>query len=122
MLEEYNPPKPDSSPDDYSMPGLIGLAKTTRIELNRFKEEVLKHYELAKRHQCRWVTGYQAAKMLSVTDRTLRRYRLKYNIRISTINGICRYYYPDLLALLKEPAQKKIIKSTNQGKTYFNSH
>jgi|GEM_PF-2723707 len=116
--DETSSPSQDPETDIYSMPELLGLADSTMEELGRFRREVLKNYYTALRNKQNWVTGFMASKTLCVTDRTLRRYRIKYNIRTKMINGICRYYYPDLLALLQDPSTNTDEK---KEKTHDNS-
>lgn len=117
-MEEKDILPKETEHEEYSIPDLIVLANSTKEELKRFRQDVLKNYQQFMMHRNRWVNGYIAAKMLSVTVRTLRRYRLKYNIRVKTINGNCRYYYPDLLSLIKDANEENSLTKITKKKLH----
>lgn len=93
----------DTKNEKHSYTELLELADSTKNDIMEFRHEVLRNFEIVRNQNYTWINSYQAAKLLSITNRTLRRYRQKFQLRYHMVNGICKYYYPDLLGLRKFP-------------------
>jgi len=88
-----------------SMNELIKMAKNARRDLAWVRDELYNEYVKFKPNNRRWINSKQVRDQFSISESTLRRYRVEHKIRFKRINGKCKYSYEDLMKIL------------NQGKT-----
>lgn len=104
MKEKQND-RPLRAEDKYSMKEITDLAFSTQTVLNNFRREV-KNSLFRKRFGTEWLNSRQASRILTITQRTLKRYRRINKIQYKVMNGKCVYRYADVMALIKDPDEE----------------